>query len=148
MNNSNSLENANQLNSKVVSILSQTKYATPIHPLECNEINRKSTNQEKYRNISSSCIYTPPQQISLQQSNSIQLYGFVSSNVNNFISNDEIQLETEVGNKLMDIIIEDVSEADNEYLNPLISNYLNDKLYIQSNPDIDYEVLFLFIYWE
>lgn len=48
----------------------------------------------------------------------------------------------------MDIIIEDVSEADNEYLNPLISNYLNDKLYIQSNPDIDYEVLFLFIYWE
>lgn len=52
MSNSNSLENANQLNSNVVSILSQTEYTTPIHPLECNEINRKSTNQEKYRNIS------------------------------------------------------------------------------------------------
>lgn len=62
------------------------------------EINNKLTNQEEKINTSNTYIYN--QQISLQQKISIHLYGVTSPIVNNITVHGDMNLATEMKNKL------------------------------------------------
>lgn len=100
-----------------------------------------SLGQNKYANLNNSIPFLPisPQKNELIDVNNLSpppiiYFGGITS---------ENSLETKSEIDLNDIYIEEENESSDECFNPLISSYLNNKLYIQSNPEINCEVFYL-----
>lgn len=100
-----------------------------------------SLEQNKYSNLNTS---TPFLQFSQPQNDCIDFNNlspppiiYIESNTSENINGTKNEID------LNDIYIEEENESNDECFNPLISNYLNNKIYIQSNPVINSEVFYL-----
>lgn len=86
-----------------------------------------------------------PYQSSYQQpKGSLNVYTHMNPPVINRKSNTN-EADCVVGMNLDEVYIEEENENYEECYNPLISNYLNNIIYIQSRPEISSEV-FIYIY--